>query len=76
MAALYRGGIMRKVIRKEVATGGRFDFFWTLSKVETKVKKLKLICILECCKIFHILSFLRYQIIIAINHWIKIGIIS
>ena len=26
---LHQGGIMRKVVSKEVTAGGRFDFCWT-----------------------------------------------
>ena len=35
----HRCWIMRKVIRKEVGAGGRFDFFWPLGLIEIDISR-------------------------------------
>ena len=36
----HRCCIMRKVVHKDVTTGGRFDFSWTLNKLIRKAMKV------------------------------------
>ena len=43
MGTSHRCWIMRKVIRKEVGAGGRFDFFWTLGLKKNQGKQLGLV---------------------------------